>query len=96
MCQCLLCKPVPGKRAHPVYGYDLDLAKTTKCPRCGVVIGEEPYVEDLSMARFGQLNVLHARCESEKEARARKRMEKSWRERAKRRETQKGDTDDPE
>ena len=81
-CTCLLCRPVPGKRPHPVYGYDLDLVAVQRCAKCGGLIGDEAYVEELGMARFGQMRLMHSRCENEKDRRSRLRMEKSWRERS--------------
>ena len=78
VCKCRKCNPLPGHHAHPVYGYDLEMAKEMPCVICSKPIGEEPYVEDLGMARFGQMRFIHSACETPKMARARARMEKNW------------------
>ena len=92
-CTCLLCRPVPGKRPHPVYGYDLDLVAVQRCAKCGDLIGAEPYAEELGMARFGQMRFIHSRCESEKDRRSRMRMEKNWKKRCTVRGVQETDAD---
>lgn len=61
-CECLLCKPIPGHVAHPLYGFDLDAVPDIQCLRCKEPIGEEPYVLETGTARFGQMFVLHQRC----------------------------------
>jgi hypothetical protein len=77
-CRCLLCRPVEGRRAHAKYGYDLDLARRTECLMCHAVIGDEPYVEILDMARFGTMQLAHQRCETAEMARDRARLEGNW------------------
>lgn len=61
-CTCGLCRPEPGKRYHPKWGYDLDKVKDVHCSRCGEPIGNEPYVEITDLARFGQMFFHHKRC----------------------------------
>jgi hypothetical protein len=61
-CTCLLCVPVEGRRADPVFGYDLDLVPSICCLRCDEPIGDEPYVEEAGVARFGDMFFLHQRC----------------------------------
>ena len=63
-CTCPLCRPDlhPGTRVHPKYGYDLDAVPGIRCSRCGDPIGYEPYEEDTSLARFGQMFFYHKRC----------------------------------
>lgn len=85
-CECRLCNPMPGREAHPVYGYDLTLAKEAPCSVCSEKIGDEPYTEDLALARFGDMMLVHVRCEDEKKKRARLRMEKNWHSRKARKE----------
>lgn len=65
ICDCLLCKPVEGRRAHSVYGYDLDKVKDINCLMCDQPIGDEPYVEDIAFARFGDMLFVHKRCDDE-------------------------------
>jgi len=77
-CTCLLCRPVPGRRAHPKYGYDLDKVANMECMHCNNLIGQEAFVEQMSLARFGSMSFVHKRCETLKEARARIRMDKNW------------------
>lgn len=77
-CDCGLCRPDPDVRTHPVYGYDLDKAKETPCLMCAEPIGDETYVEDLAWARWGQMHLVHARCESESARKSRLKMEKHW------------------
>ncbi len=62
ICDCLLCVPVPGKRAHPEWGYDLDLVPSIHCLSCDEPIGGEPYVEDVGFVRFGDMLFYHKRC----------------------------------
>lgn len=61
-CNCLLCRPVPGRRAHPVWGYDLDLAPSRHCMYCDALIGGEPCVGITDLARFGQMFFARERC----------------------------------
>ena len=91
-CDCLLCQPDPARRGHPVYGYELDKVPAMVCVDCGEWIGDEPYVEELGTARFGQMSFRHQRCETPVKARARERMERNWRARRAREE---GDTPCP-
>lgn len=71
-CDCLLCKPIPGKRAHPRYGYDLDKVKDSPCLMCKEPIGDEEYYEYTPLARFGSMMFIHRKCDpkikNEKEA----------------------------
>ncbi len=80
-CNCGLCKPEPGKRYHPVYGFDLDAVPEKYCLRCNTPIGTEEYVLETAVARFGTMQVLHKRCAGadykEKVPRAFKAMEES-------------------
>ncbi len=64
-CTCLKCAPRPGMKFHPKWGYDLDKVRGVHCLRCGEPIGEEPYVEDMLLARFGQMCFRHKRCDDE-------------------------------
>jgi hypothetical protein len=89
-CKCLLCRPVPGKRVHPVYGYDLDQVGAQPCVECGKSIMGAAYVEELGMARFGSMQFRHAACETEKDKRSRLRMEKQWHKRQLERERERG------
>jgi hypothetical protein len=81
-CTCLLCRPEQGNiidaRAHLKYGYDTTKVPAMKCTVCDGLIGTEPYVEEMGVARFGLMSFLHARCETAKMARARARMDKNW------------------
>lgn len=61
-CSCLLCSPIDGRRPHPVWGYDLDAVPAVHCLHCDTPIGDEPYVEEAAVARFGQMQFVHARC----------------------------------
>lgn len=61
-CHCLLCRPVPGKRAHPECGYDLDAVPEVHCLMCKQPIGSEPYEHDAGLARFGTMLFMHRRC----------------------------------
>jgi hypothetical protein len=61
-CNCLLCKPVPGKRGHPQYGYDLDAVAGEVCVVCRELIGKGPYVHSLTFERFGSMGFLHVGC----------------------------------
>lgn len=74
-CTCLLCQPVPGKRPHPIWGYDLDKVAQTTCLICGKPIGNELYVEEIAWARFGSMSFVHERCDTTGEI-ARKRDRK--------------------
>jgi hypothetical protein len=65
-CACLLCHPVPGKRSHPKWGYDLDMVASRLCFTCKEPIGDEAYVEDTALARFGDMFFRHKRCDPEK------------------------------
>lgn len=65
-CACGLCDPQPGHRYHPKWGYDLDEAKKTACLDCGEPIGEEPYSEVTTLARFGSMMLVHNRCKKGK------------------------------
>ena len=77
-CTCLLCRPVDGKRGHPIYGYDLDLVAGQRCISCGEPIGDFAYVEELGLARFGSMQFRHVACEDEKAKKARLKMESNW------------------
>lgn len=77
-CSCLLCKPVPGRRAHPIYGYDLDRVAPIKCAICAKRIGKGPYYEEPTQARFGTMRFVHQRCETPRLKRERERIEKKW------------------
>jgi len=83
-CACGLCIPT-DEPVHPKYGYSLARAKTVPCLTCGEIIGEEPYVEDLCWARFGEMMLRHARCESESAKKERLKMEKVWDEKRRKR-----------
>lgn len=61
-CDCGLCKPKPGVRVHPEYGYDLDAVAAIECLMCGDPIGSEDYYEYPVWARFGQMFFIHERC----------------------------------
>ncbi len=61
-CTCLLCQPIPGKRAHPIWGYDLDEVPKQECLVCKKPIGNEPYEENRTLARFGSMSFVHTRC----------------------------------
>lgn len=61
-CNCALCNPQPGVRAHPKWGYDLNKVPAVHCFRCGKPIGDEPYREVTTLARFGQMSFSHKRC----------------------------------
>lgn len=77
-CSCLLCKPVPGRRSHPKYGYDLDMVREQECLSCHHKIGDEPYVEQLAWARFGSMSFVHQRCETPSMVKTRSRVERNW------------------
>jgi hypothetical protein len=62
-CDCGLCKPLPGKRYDPEYGFDLDAVKDVNCLTCDTPIGEEPYSLVTMLARFGTMSFVHKRCE---------------------------------
>jgi hypothetical protein len=83
-CTCGLCVP-NGRPTHPIYGYDLEKAKTVRCLMCDELIGEREYVEELSTARFGDMVLLHKECESEEGRKKRLRTEQSWIKRMKKR-----------
>jgi hypothetical protein len=65
-CNCLLCKPVQGKRPHLKWGYDLDAVKNVLCLLCSRPIGTSQYKEDTTLARFGEMFFVHENCEVEK------------------------------
>ncbi len=44
------------------YGCDLLTVHEAQCPRCGVAIGEGPYVIDTSLVKFGTVRVYHRGC----------------------------------
>ena len=50
------------RRLHPKWGYDLDKVPGVNCQICGRPIGDEEYVEDTGLARFGQMFFMHKRC----------------------------------
>lgn len=56
---------VDGK-PHPKWGYDLNKVKDVRCLICKEVIGDEEYVEDWGLARFGTMLFLHKRCAANK------------------------------
>lgn len=64
-CNCGLCTPQPGRRYHPKWGYDLDKARETRCLYCRQPVGDENYIEETAMARFGQIFLIHQRCAEE-------------------------------
>jgi len=76
-CDCGLCVP-DGRKVHPVYGYELDKVHAMCCVNCSELIGEDAYVEEPGMARFGDMRFIHIRCETDKQAKSRKRIEKRW------------------
>ena len=82
-CTCLLCKPVEGLGPHPIYGYDIDRAMGTTCDMCHELIGDEPFVESLYLARFGAMFAVHLRCETKSGRRTRHQLEANWRRREK-------------
>jgi hypothetical protein len=84
-CTCAMCSPQPGQDPHPLWGYDRNAAviPTMVCALCKKVIGDEPYVESPGRARYGAMDLIHKACETEKDARARARMETSQRKRLK-------------
>jgi len=47
---------------HPRYGYDRNKVKTVRCLMCDELIGDEEYVENTSLARFGNMFFTHRRC----------------------------------
>lgn len=47
---------------HPFYGYDIDKVPKVKCLFCHKPIGDEEYVEVITVARFGQMLFAHKRC----------------------------------
>ena len=49
-------------RLHKKYGYDLDRVPLIKCFSCGEPIGNEEYVEETVLSRFGQMFFRHKRC----------------------------------
>lgn len=49
-------------RYHPEFGYDLSAVPGKRCLICGSCIGDEEYVEVLTLARFGQMLFRHSRC----------------------------------
>lgn len=51
-----------GRRKHPQWCYDLDRVRDVQCLACGEPIGDEPYVEDTALARFGSMLFFHRRC----------------------------------
>ena len=63
VCKCGLCLPAPGRKYHPKYGYDLDRVPGVHCSSCGEPIGNEPYVEDKILERFGTMRFRHKRCD---------------------------------
>ncbi len=71
-CTCARCT---GKgRAHPVHGYDLDAVPGHPCLVCGKPIGNEPYREVLTWARYGQMLLVHERCRKARKTSRRRRM----------------------
>lgn len=51
------------RRLHPKWGYDMDLVRNVKCFTCGQPIGDEEYVEETWLARFGQMCFRHKQCD---------------------------------
>lgn len=79
-CDCCLCVPQPGTRPHPEYGYDMNKVSGVECIVCEKPIGDEPYDEHLTWARFGQMQFIHRRCWSSEKEREQhfKRFKKNW------------------
>jgi hypothetical protein len=65
-CSCGLCKPLPGHRYHPQYGFDLDAVKDIPCLNCGKKIGDSEYTLELVYERFGGMMFNHKNCKAVK------------------------------
>jgi hypothetical protein len=61
-CKCARCRCVAT--ANREWGYDEALVSSTECLVCGDPIGKGKYALETSLARFGQMFVLHAHCEA--------------------------------
>ena len=59
-CDCAKCKSLPT--ANERWGYDETLVPATLCLCCHEPIGAESYLEVTGLARFGQMNFIHTRC----------------------------------
>lgn len=56
-----------GRRMHPRWCYDHDRVPRVHCLVCGEPIGDEPYLLDATLARFGTMLFIHRRCAQEPE-----------------------------
>lgn len=61
-CTCAGCSGLPS--ADPVWGFDRAKVPTIKCLHCKGPIGDEPYICDAAIARFGAMSFMHERCSS--------------------------------
>lgn len=64
-CTCAGCLGLPT--ADPVWGFDLSKVPQTNCMLCHQPIGEEPYILEAGVARFGTMQFLHERCSANPE-----------------------------
>ena len=59
-CECPRCRKVPT--ANKRWGFDEAEVPNVKCLVCKKKIGNEPYVVETGMARFGIMQFRHKRC----------------------------------
>ena len=53
------------RRLHPKWGYDLDAVPRVLCLHCHKPIGDEEYVKNTMLARFGEMTFFHRRSKDE-------------------------------
>jgi hypothetical protein len=53
---------IPSKNLHQKYGFDLDKVQKVRCLKCHERIGNEEYILNPILARFGQMFFIHKKC----------------------------------
>lgn len=59
-CNCPRCLGIPT--ADRRWGFDRAKVPNIECLMCGKKIGRSRYLLNLTLARFGQMLFVHARC----------------------------------
>lgn len=62
MVQTKIYEHIPGIPAHKKHGFRLDKVPKTKCLICLEPIGDEEYLLDTWLARFGMMFFVHKEC----------------------------------